>query len=170
METRKYQDHDIEPDDNWRFKVSGPLFAKQETFDSMAQAKSAINARREADAKQKKAAITMAIVCLDDKGEIVTVKGIHAGQSQLLGVGDARSVYPNVPFLKDALVRRTRLQAELVTLNNLLGPYAVHVSRGYGRIRPDEYERYVSVFERDFSTAKTKAEQRESDKVVTLKA
>lgn len=171
-DTRTYGDHTITLLHNWQFQVRGPLFSEGkfgDTFGSMAEAKLEIDSRVEADGKAKKAAVTMAVPVLTDEGALVTVRGVHSVQGKLLGVGGSHSVYPDVPFLREALVTHLRLKAELETVTKTLRPFSVDVSRQYGRIRPENYEAACAAFEKDFREATEKAREAQNKKNATGK-
>lgn len=171
-DTRHYGDHTITLLHNWQFQVRGPLFSESkfaDTYGSMAEAKVAIDSRVEADRKEKKAAVTLAVPVLTDEGVLVTVRGVHSVQGKLLGMGESCSVYPDVPFLREALVAHLRLRAELETVAKTLRPFSVAVSRQYGRIRPENYEATCAEFERDFREATEKAKEAQGKKNATGK-
>lgn len=161
MEVKQLRGHEVALTNDWRFEVTGPL-VNGETFMSFMEAEGAIKRAEDAAAMQKKAEATIAILAYDDKGVPVVIRGIHSGHGDLLGVPkDCRSVYPQFPFLKEALVRRRTLLEELEKLNQIISPFNVGVRQSYGHIKAADYAKAVEKFQAEFDRVKARAAARQ---------
>jgi hypothetical protein len=161
-----FKDHEIEVTPDFRFKVTGPLFEdKGLEFSSIDDARNAIDKRELALAQQRKAEANVALAALDDSGERVTIKGIHAAQGMLLGVGKSDAVYPDVTWVRDWLIRRASITAELARIDDTLRPYRLRSRRAYGRIKPEEYEQAIKTITAELSVATERAKKKDNENV-----
>lgn len=152
--------HNIELTDTYYFIVSGPDFDNdayeyQRTFPSLIEAKEKIDARVKTAAKQKRMAISLPV--LDESGDKVTIRGIHTGTSDLLGLPEGSDAYPDVPWLQDALKRRARYRAASEALNKTIQIHRIRRGRGYGRISADRYDDLIEALKKDHAEALKKA-------------
>jgi len=157
-----HQGHKIRLTDDFRFIVSaGPMFKDaseyQRTFDSLVRAKDEIDKRTKAAMKQKKTGETLKLPVLDSKGVDASVHGIHSGTGRLLGIGDATSCYPAVPWVKEALDRRAKLVKERDEINERLRLVRIDSRRGYGRIDPDKYDGMIENLKKEHAASLAKA-------------
>jgi hypothetical protein len=161
METT-YKEHKIEVTTDFKFRITGPLFdgnGRDNEFGAIAEARGAIEKRSDALVKQRKAETTVALAVLDDQGKSAVVRGIHASQGGLLGVGASDGVFPDVPWVKELLIKRAALRAELQAIELKVKPYRVNTRRGYGRVDPLNYEAMIGQVTAELSVATERAKK-----------
>ncbi len=161
----EYREHTItvDTDRSWKFKIEGPMIMDggDAWADSFEQAKSKIDAKAAAMRKQK--AIKLALPCLDDTGKKVIATGVHAGNGYVLGVGDGDHLYPDIPWVQEALTKLLRLRKESSDLVSLLHPFRIKIKRTYGRMDPAQYDRIAAGFTEEHDRI-TKDAQRKAPK------
>jgi|SRR5882762_3835322 len=141
---KEYLDHEISLDSNNRFQVTGPLFDPRMVYDSYQQAIDAIDARKKIDAKTGVPNMMLSVIPDDGEGTL-HIKGIHSNTSRLLFVDRPKKepdiVYPVAPGVRDLLMRRAKLEAEVAEIDKRLAPVRIRTNRGYGRI--DSVEKLI---------------------------
>jgi hypothetical protein len=161
-----FKEHDIEVTTDFRFRVTGPMFGdKGLEFSSIDDARADINKRGAALAQQRKTEAALALPALDERGERVTIRGIHSGQGVLLGIGNGRSAFPDVEWIRDLLIRRTELATELTAIDHKTNPYRITGRRSYGRVRPEDYEGEINKLKAELSVATERAKKKENENV-----
>lgn len=163
---RVFHDHTVTLTDRWTFRVTGPLFSEPLDLRSLGDAEEAIRGAERGAALQKKAEALVSVSVLDEQGRPCVVRGVHSGHGSLTGAPkDANFVYPQVPFVREALQKAAGLRGELNQLGELVRPFAVRTKRAYGRIRPEEYEKVVADFQREFERKEQAAKGRQEQRV-----
>lgn len=162
METYKtkttYQGIEIGLTDNFQFvilneEISGDLNRYLPRFESMAKAKERIDDHKSAVAKQAKTKLK--VDALDDNGEDVVVKGIHAVQSTVLP--ERAGFYAKHPKIQEFLVERLKLRARIKEIDKIIRPYEVENRRGWGRTHSDNYNYECDKLVAEFAEKEAKA-------------
>src|SRR5262245_6303683 len=148
---REYRGHRIHLTGDMKFQATGPLFDAHashgghgvETFDSFEKAKEKID--RLHDMQRKQEMETLELPVIDHKGRRGKIRSIHMGQGKLLLTKELKDtegdLYPDVPWVHAELAEREVLQNKIRELNSRLTPLAISKSRGYGRVRPERYDK-----------------------------
>jgi len=134
---KEYLGHEISLDSNCRFLVTGPMFEHFKVFDTYQQAIDAIDASKKLEAKNGVPNMMLSVIPEDGNGTL-HIKGIHSNTSRLLFVDkpekDWDTVYPIAPGVRNLLIRRAKLEAEVSEINKRIYPVQISTNRGYGRI------------------------------------
>jgi hypothetical protein len=155
-----YQGHTITLTADYTFAVSGPLLDAQ--FSAFAAAKAAIEEAIIIDAKAKRRAANNIIPMLDDTGNAVTVKGIHAGTGKLLGAPDGETVlYPRVPWVAEVLKAREALRQQAAELSRKVNGLDIRVSRAYGRQTLAKYDEIIARLDQEVAEKTALASERQ---------
>lgn len=121
--------------DNFRFEVSGPEFthksASDRLFDSAENAREEITKRSEETAKVNMRRIDLNLPVVREDGSLSIITSINRQNSRLTGFDGCKYVYPDVPWLRDA-VRRV---AELDALRKAIEPYHISVAQSWNEGR-----------------------------------
>jgi hypothetical protein len=124
---KQYGDHTIGLTENMQFKVSGPLFADDyrgyTTFETYREAQDAIDKREKAQEAQER--VKLSISVLNDKGETVTITGVHARNYNALGVGDTQHLYPVEQWIIDMIRERDATAQKSKDLTATLNRYSI---------------------------------------------
>lgn len=145
----------------WTFKVTGPEFddAKYEVaFKSLESAKTEIAKRVEETNKAKAQNINVNIIVIDEHCNRTEVDRINRTTSNIHGV-QGRFVYPNNGSVRDMLARRSQLMRDLKAIESKLEPLQIRVSRGYGRIKAEDYPSVVENLQQEHQRKLTKAKE-----------
>ena len=138
--------HRIMLTDGLMFLVTGPQFEDEKydharTFDSVSQAKKAIDGR--VAAAQKQAVIThrVSIPMLDEMGKPIAVRGVNRADSGVLGYSSPDlqwaslislpEMFPSVPWIERALAARVDALKRAAALTDQVEKYGIRASRGY---------------------------------------
>lgn len=145
MTTQKtYRDHLIELAEDMRFRVTGPLLKDAQLFtDTFAEAKRAVDVRYASHRKAKQ--VKLSLACVNQFGERGIVTSIHAGHGRVIGM-DADTLYPDVPWLVEAVKEMRDLNTRAIALSKRLNVYGMKASRSWGRVNPERYETLVEEF------------------------
>lgn len=160
-ETKKFMNHEITLRDDFRFEIIGPEFdpdprrTHDRLFDSFIAAKAEIESRIESSAKAGLKQVVMSSQLLNQKGSLVTVTGINRSTGRISNFGELESkAYPNVTWVREALIRQAVIQAELQLLADRLHKVTISTSRkSYGRIEATEYKSKIEQLQREISEA-----------------
>lgn len=159
--SRAFMRHTIDLQPDWTFKVSGPEFDADEkryslTFKSYEAAKAEITKRVEDAEKLRAKSITLNLRAYDMNGNSIQVEKINRTTGSC---APGEYIYPQVPWVREALHRRQRLHEEFKALNKSLDEVQVRTSRSFSRIDVDDYGRKVDALREEFKAAETKARQ-----------
>lgn len=166
--TKTYMNHAIEVRPDFRFQVSGPEFGDdnrrlhERLFDSYAGATAEIERRVEASAKADLGNIRLNLVLLNEAGEPIQVTRINRMTGRLNGFNDLnKQAYPNVAWVREALVRVNRLRNEVREIDKRLAELQLPVDRSSwgGRIEAAEYAHRVKQLESQVAEATQKARE-----------
>ena len=169
--TREYMGHTItlEPR-NWEFTVSGPEFSDEKytiQFKSYEAAKAEITKRHSETERLRMRDISLDVTILNDQGVPTRITRINRATGSLIGV-KGRTVYPNVIWIRQALETRTKLLAEIDTLERSLGSREIYIqtNRYYSRIEVDRYAHYVDLFQKEVELKTKNAQEAQGPKEV----
>lgn len=166
---RKFGEHTITLEPNWKFSVKGPEFDASRyemTFQSLEAATSEISKRVEAAKKLAAQNVKLDITVLDETGQKQNITKINRTNGEV-GVS-GRYMYPNVPWVQAALVQLTQLKAQTKQLDALLSDLKIQTNWSYGRIAADEYVEKVNRLIKDYDTKKAEAEKLHPTNTPTL--
>jgi hypothetical protein len=141
--TREYNNHTItlSPND-LKFHVSGPEFEKLKpeycTFPSFEDARAKIDTDVQAAQRLAAKNIKFNSSLLSEEGEIILITGINRNTS-MINNDLGRSLYPNVSWLQNDLLRKKEIKKELNQIEERISKFAISNQRGYGRMSADEY-------------------------------
>lgn len=156
----------IEGDDFVMRDVRGGASAIFPTLDAAGDAIDTF-IKKNASEEIKKTSICVSV--LDDAGVEMTINGLHRGTSEALVSGYKQprykgDIYPNLPWVRDALVERQQIRERLTHLNMRLSGLSVHAGRGYSsQITAERYPGRIKNLKNSLTTCKEKAEERTDD-------
>jgi hypothetical protein len=161
-ETKLYSGHTITLTPNWDFAVSGPEFDKDESkysiqFKSLDAAKAEIEKRTSETKKLQAKNVSFELKILNEKGEPKTATRINRQNSELTGTLDTSHFYPNVDWIKEAILRQVKLNQEIHTIDQALRPFRMSKSVGYGRMDAEVYALKVQSITKNFNELVEKA-------------
>ncbi len=164
LPTKPYLGHEITLQPNWTFSVIGPEFEETNKryaiqFKSLEDARAEIDKRISDTQKLRLKNIKLDLKLLSDRGEIVEVTKIDRREGNISAGSD---LYPNVPWVSEALKRLNVLRNETNTIEDSLRKIKISHRRGYGRIDADDYPRKVEelILEAKTQTDKAREMQR----------
>lgn len=169
---REYHNHKIHLNEqNWEFTVTGPEFDNQEyciAFDSYKAARVEIDKRVSDTTRLKARNIKLNLILLDEKGETVNVTRINRRTGEI--DCDTRYLYPNVPWVREALRRWELGRAEARQIEDSVRSLRIERSRSYSHIDTDHYERYIEDLHKSVAEKTKLATEREIPKEVETEA
>jgi hypothetical protein len=172
LKTQVYEGYTLQMLDDWTIRVpqikddDAPDYDPPNVFKSVAEAKEAV--LDDIKVKAAHARRVLNIVLLNDEDELVTVKGVHARNLKLLADRPTNrhdDLYPNVPWIAEAIRETMRLQAEAERYRQAVEPFKIKSPDGYDREEKQKpHHQLVDEFEARVAT-RTKAANK-----TTLKA
>jgi hypothetical protein len=107
---------------------------------------------------------------ITEQGDVTYITGIHMNSRDFLGVPKVANewgnesvptVYVNLPWIKEMLVEKHKLETRLDTVTNNLNKVAIKIHT-YGRIAPEKYEAVIDALKDLYRTrTKTAVEMQE---------
>lgn len=145
---RTYLNHKIELTSTLEFRVSGPQFEHLKdhycTFPSLNEAKIKIDDEVNAAIKIRAQNIKFKETILTETGEPKTITGISRVTGRLNGTEiNERYVFPNLPNIRELLVKKDKLSRELDTLDDRLRKFQIYIQRTHRRIDPHRYAEFI---------------------------
>jgi hypothetical protein len=157
-----YRDHKITfRPDNFRFEVSGPEFthksASDRLFDSAENAREEITKRAEETAKISMRSLNLNLPVIREDGSLARITTVNRQNSRLAGFDGCVHVYPDVPWLRDAI----RRIAELENLKEAIKPYRIKVLQGWqeGRLTALSAEKIANELPKEHAELTRKAQE-----------
>jgi len=168
---KEFGGHTIELNPEWFFVVNGPEFdgleMRKHMFLSLADAKEAIAKTIREKEKLEAAKIRLYLEVVDEHGALHVVERINRRNGIMAGLEDAPSfgrsakVYPDVPWLREAVKRLAALNNERSELMKRLNDLDIDVNSrglyGSGRMDADDVIRYTKRLQDDYDKKKQKA-------------
>ena len=138
----KYGEHTITVTADLMFSISGPLYDEDEYrfFESLKEAKADIEKRTSADAKQKKAEMSIKLPVIASNGRRVNIKGIHSRLGSVLTDPPTdKELYAEADWVFAAVKERDKLADQLRAANARLAKIEIKLQRYYRGADPSSY-------------------------------
>jgi len=143
----KHSGYDITVTDEYRFKISGPDYDKDEyPADTLSAAKRKIDDHIKTLHKQQQIRKRLNLKLRNRAGVLVTMRGFHAKNGNMLSTPDVpryTDVYPDVPWIVEALAKRAELNTAMNKIDGESRPFGLK-SNQYGHRDADAYERELN--------------------------
>lgn len=156
----EHEGHTITVTEDFRFKIEGPLFTKENLShrgswtNSFGEAKERIDTAAKAHASQNR--VKLSIPVLLQNGSKSTVTGIHGGHLKALGVGSEDYVYAPTDKIAALLTEAVAIRNRLKQIEALLRPVKVSTAADYAS---RSHEEAVKSFQERMATAVLAAEK-----------
>lgn len=161
MSTKTVDGHKIELTPQFTFRVTGPLVSDPErppAFASMAEAEAKIVSWRKAEAAEKRVKMKPIPALAPDGGK-VNVTGVNTRTGKMNGANEHTYIWPDVPWIEEALKRKTALEAEAREIFRKLLPARIETRTGYGSLDAEHYAERIGYVKRAFAEAEAAAKK-----------
>ena len=142
--TFEYNAHTVSVTDDFRFAVAGPCFETDRydsIFESAQAAREKIDARMKAQEAQDR--VRLSIPVMNEKGQTLTITGVHARNFNALGLGEAKEIYPPHAWIVDLLRVRAAARKQVVETEAVLKQYRID-QKPYGLRTHEDAIRVIS--------------------------
>jgi hypothetical protein len=152
--TKNFRNHKIILNErNWEFVVEGPEFPKQQytiSFKSYDAAREEINKRCDETLRLQAKKLKFSFDVFDQQGSFINIDKLDRRESCL--VSSSRYIYPNVPWVANALKEAHDLRQRLNILDKTLHEVSVDTHIGYGRVEVEEIPKKIESFRHNLKT------------------
>ena len=144
-QSKIFKGHTITLSPDWQFSVTGPEFDEKSyaiIFKSYEDATEEITKRINGTNSLRIKNINVSFRVLNNKGEICDITHINRSTGEIPGT--TSNLYPNVPWVREALVKLNSLRRTIADVEKPLSSLSINFRRGYGHI---EAEKYIPLLE-----------------------
>jgi hypothetical protein len=171
VEPKEFSGHTIELNADWSFTVTGPEFnhieMRKRMFLSLVDARAAIQTALHEKEKFEAAKIHLHLEVIDEENRFHVVDKINRRNGYLVGLEDAPALvgrsakmYPNVPWVREAVKRFAEITKERSELAKRLDGLEMDVNRhryNSGRVDADDAVRYTKRLQDEYDEKTKKA-------------